>query len=155
MRITGAVVFFLCATASAQTLEITPATIQRGSANIFRIVLRANANKSIAALQWDLVYQDGLRIEPSGVVPGPATETSGKSVTCALRPSVEGKSALRCMLAGGVKTVATGVIAIVRVEAPRDAPKGERFVEVTEIVGVSPKLESVSIGKTRNAMIVR
>jgi hypothetical protein len=155
MRITGALVFFLCTTAFAQTLEITPAKIQSGSANIFRIVLKANPEKPIVALQWDLVSQEGLRIEPSGVVPGMATETSGKSVTCARRPSVDGKSALRCMLAGGVQAIAAGVIAIVRFEAAKDAPKGGRFVDLTEMVGVSPKLESVSIEKTRTAMIVR
>jgi hypothetical protein len=155
MRLIGALLFFLCTSAFAQKLEITPVNIERGSANIFRIVLRANPEKPIAALQWDVVYQDGLKIEPSGVVPGTATERSGKSVTCARRPSVDGKSALRCMLAGGVQAIAAGAIAIVRFEAAKDAPKGERFIDLTDIVGVSPKPESVSIEKTRTAMNVR
>src|SRR3954451_22013282 len=99
MGIHAALVLSLCSTALAQTLEITPVTVDQGSANIFRIVLKPKAEKPIAALQWELVYREGIRIEPSGVVPGTASEEAGKSLTCARKPAAGADSILACILA--------------------------------------------------------
>ena len=156
MWIPTALLLFFCVTALAQTLEIAPATVDRGSSNIFRIILKPSAEKPIAALQWDLVFREGLRIEPSGVVPGAASETAAKSVRCAIKPS-DGVPNYRlvCILAGGVQALAAGVIAIVRFEAAKDTPKGERIVDLEKVVGVSPALEPIPIGSTKTSITIR
>ena len=155
MGIHAALVLSLCSTALAQTLEITPVTVDQGSANIFRIVLKPKAEKPIAALQWELVYREGIRIEPSGVVPGTASEAAGKSLTCARKPAAGADSILACILAGGVQTISAGAIAIVRFEAVKDSPKGERNVAVQKIIGVSPTLESIPVETTKASISVR
>jgi hypothetical protein len=120
------------------------------------MILKPRAEKPISALQWDLVYQAGLRIEPSGVVAGAVSETAGKSVSCASRPSdAGGNYRLTCILVGGVKAVAAGVITIIRVEAAKDTPTGERIVDLEKAVGVSPALESISIPSTKASITIR
>jgi Ethanolamine utilization protein EutJ (predicted chaperonin) len=146
---------FLCTTAFAQTLEVTPVTVDRGSANILRIVLKSRAGKPLAALQWDLVYREGLRIEPSGVVAGAASETAGKSVTCARKPSDGANNRLACILAGGVQALSAGVIAIVRFEAAKDTSPGEKIVGLEKAVGVSPALEPIPIENIKALITIR
>jgi hypothetical protein len=156
MWISAALLLSLCMTGFAQMLEITPVTVDRGSANIFRIILKPRAEKPIAALQWDLVYREGLRIEPSGVVPGAASETAAKSVRCTSRPSDGGANyRLACILAGGVQALSAGVIAIVRVEAAKDAPSGEKIVDLEKVVGVSPGLEPIPVESTKASITIR
>lgn len=155
MWISAALLLPLCSTAFAQTLEITPATVDRGSSNIFRIVLKPRAEKPIAALQWELVYREGIRIEPAGVVPGTASETAGKSVTCARKPPDGANSILACILTGGVQTLSAGAIAIVRFEAAEDTPKGERTIALEKIVGVSPTIKSTPVESTRSSISIR
>ena len=155
MWISVAFLLSLCTTAFAQTLEIAPVTVDRGSANIFRIILKPRAEKPIAALQWDLVYREGLRVEPSGVVPGAASETAGKSVTCARKASDGANNRLACILAGGVQALSAGVIAIVRFEAAKDTPKGERTVDLEKIVGVSTALEPIPLEDTKAPITIR
>ncbi len=141
--------------AFAQELEITPATADRGSANIFRIILRPRAGKPIAALQWDLVYREGLRIEPGGVVPGAASEAVGKSVSCANPQSDGANYRLSCMLAGGNQPLGAGAIAIVRFEAAKDTSPGEKVVNLEKIVGVSPALEPIPIENAKTQITIR
>lgn len=155
MLIRCALVMAACLTASAQRLEVTPAAVDRGSANIFRIVLKPSAEKPIAALQWDLVYRDGLRIEPSGVVAGSASEAAGKSVTCATKPSDGANHRLVCIIAGGVQALSAGVIAIVRFEAAKDTPAGKMNVALEKVMGVSPSVESIPMEGTRISITIR
>jgi len=54
----------------AQTLEIPSASVDRGSANIFRIMLKSQAQKPITALQWELTIPSGLRVTTDGIVLG-------------------------------------------------------------------------------------
>jgi len=155
MWISVALLSALSMTAFSQTVELTPATADRGSVNIFRIVLKSRAEKPLAALQWDLVYREGLRIEPAGVVPGAAAETAGKSVTCARRSSEGANHRLGCILAGGVQALGAGVIAIVRFEAAKDTATGEKIVDLEKVVGVSPALEPITLKNTKAPITVR
>jgi hypothetical protein len=141
-------------TASAQTLEIAPTTVERGSAGVFLIVLRP-ADKSIVALQWDLVYRRGIRIETAGIASGSATERAGKSANCVLRPYKGGDHLLSCIVAGGVKPLSAGPIALVRFEAAKTAAKGEMAATLERIIGVLPSLETVPLPGTKALLTVR
>jgi len=155
MVTSAALLLSLCMTASGQTVEISPVTVDRGSTNIFRITLKPLAEKPLTALQWDLVYREGFRIEPSGVVSGEATEMAGKSVTCVRKAQDGANYRLACILAGGVQALSAGVIAIVRFEVAQDAPKGEGLVDLENVVGVSPALEPTPIKSTRTSITIR
>ena len=141
--------------ATAQTLEVTPATMDRGSANILRITFKPRAEKAITALQWDLVFRQGLRIVPDGVVCGSAAESAGKSLACGRKPSDGGNQRLTCILAGGVQPLREGVIAIIRLEAAGDARKGKTAVDLEKVQGVSPALDSVPMEGTTAPVTIR
>ena len=155
MWISAALLLSLCMTAYAQTLEISPVTVDRGSANIFRITLNPRAEMPIAALQWELVYRDRVRIAPSGVVPGTASEMAGKAVTCVRKAADISHYRLACILAGGAGALSAGVIAIVRVEAAQNAPKGEWLVALENVIGVSPALETIPLKGTKAPITLR
>jgi hypothetical protein len=150
-----ALVLSMCVIAGAQTLRIAPVTAARGSTDIFRIVLKPRAERPIAALQWDLVYRDAVRIESSGVVAGTAPEAAGKTVACVSKPPAGGNHRLRCILAGGVQALAAGPIAIVRFEIPTNIPRGETPVLLERVMGVSTSLSSVPMEGTRASIAIR
>jgi hypothetical protein len=150
-----ALLLSLCTTAFAQTLEIAPVTVDQGSANILRIVLKPRPDKPIAALQWELVYREGLRIEPASVVTGMASEAAGKSVVCALKPADGSGQRLACIVSGGARTLGAGAIAIVRFEAAKDTSPGEKTVGLEKIAGVSAALEPVPIENSKTTITVR
>jgi hypothetical protein len=141
--------------AHAQTLEITPTTVDRGSANILRVVLKPSAEKPIVAVQWDLVYPESLRIEPSGVVSGAAAEAFGKSVTCANKLPDGANRRLTCILAGGVHALSAGVIAIIRFEAGVSTPAATLDVDLEKVTGVSPSAQSVPMKAAKTSVTVR
>jgi len=108
------------------------------------------------ALQWEFVYPAGLlRIEPSGVLPGPAAAMVGKSITCGQKPSNGKTLRLACILAGRPQTISAGVLAIVRVDAAPDAPKGVTTIGLERLMGVSPSTESIPIASTSVAVTIR
>src|SRR5262245_14112170 len=135
LRIASILFLFAFAT-FGQTLEANPVSVARGSANIFRLALKPDAAKPLVALQWEFAYPAGLlRIEPSGVVPGPAAETAGKSITCGQKASNGKTLRLACILAGGTQMISAGVLAIVRADAASDAPKGLTTIGLERLMG--------------------
>jgi hypothetical protein len=130
--------------------------VARGSANIFRLALKPDPAKPLVALQWEFVYPAGaVRIEPSGIRPGSAAEAAGKSITCAERPP-DGKALrLACILAGGIQPVSAGVLAIIRVDAAPEAPKGAMTLGLERVAGVSPAIESIPIARASVRITIR
>jgi hypothetical protein len=152
----ASVSFLFAFAAFGQTLETNPVSVARGSANIVRLALKPDAAKPLAALQWEFVYPAGLlRIEPSGVVPGPAAEAAGKSITCGQKPSNGKTLRLACILAGGIQTISAGVLAIVRADAAPDAPKGAMTLGLERVIGVSPSSDSIPIANTNVTITIR
>ena len=152
----GPALFLSAFAVRGQTLEANPVSVARGSANIFRLALKPDPAKPLTALQWEFVYPAGLlRIEPSGILPGPAAEVAGKSITCAQKPS-DGKTLrLACILAGGMQTVSAGALAIVRIDAAPDAPKGAMTLGLERVMGVSSSIESIPIASASVRVTIR
>jgi hypothetical protein len=145
MWIRAALLLIACTSSDAQTLEFRPVTVARGSVEIFRMILKPSADKPIAALQWEWVYREGLRLDPSWVAAGSAAEKVGKSVTCATRPAEGATRRMACILAGGVQPFPEGVLAIIRLEAARDTPAGTTTIQLEKVIAVSSSLESIAI----------
>jgi hypothetical protein len=155
MWISAAFLLLLCMTSAAQTLEMSPVTVDRGTANIFRITLKPRPGKPIAALQWHLVYRDRLRIDPAGMVPGEASELAGKSLICVRKAPEGANQRVACVLAGGVQALSAGVVAIVRVEAAPNASKGDELVKFENVTGVSPSLEPIPTEGGKTSITIR
>jgi len=145
----------LCAVGWGQTIEVEPVTVTRGSANIFRMSLKPRPDRPVAALQWEFLYPNSLRIEPPGVVTSGAVEAAGKTVLCVLRPPRESNQVLACVLAGGVDPLAGGTMVIVRFVATPEAARGVANIRIEKIVGASPTLERTVIENVRFPVTIR
>jgi hypothetical protein len=138
-----------------QSLEVTPSAVDRGSANIFRILLKSAAGKELAALQWELMVPVQITIEVSGIVTGDAAEGAGKSLTCAAKRSDEPGRIFACILAGGLKTMPAGAIAIVRYAAAENASPGSALVRVEKAVGISADLKKIAVSSGDGVITIR
>jgi hypothetical protein len=141
--------------ARAQTLEITPVSVDRGSANIIRIALKPKADKPMVALQFDLAFPPALKIQGTDVVSGDAADSAGKSITCAVHPSPANGSVCTCILAGGQGALQAGTVAIVKFEAAADAAPGAVKLQLQNATGVSPDVKRVPIGNAEATITVR
>jgi hypothetical protein len=150
-------IYVLLATTAvrAQTLEIPAASVDRGSANIFRVVLRSQAQKPITALQWELIIPPGLLVAADSVATGDAAETAGKSVTCSNRTDTKNGTICACIVAGGLKPVQGGTIAIVKFSAAGGAKAGAVTIGLQRILGVSADLQKVPIADATTAINIR
>jgi hypothetical protein len=129
----------------SQTIGIEPVAVSRGSANIFRMLMKPRADRPIAALQWEFLYPKSLRMEPGGVVPSGAVQASGKTAYCAVLPQRQSEQVLRCVLAGGGQPLPDGTIVIVRFVAESNAPRGAVNVRLEKIVAVSSSVERTAL----------
>jgi hypothetical protein len=145
----------MAATFWGQTLEMPPVVVDRGSANIFRIVFNPRADKPVAALQWELIAPGSLKIEAAGIVSSSGVDTSGKSITCSNRVVPKDGEVSLCILAGGTQPIPGGAIAIVKFTAAADAKPGPAIVRLQKIQGVSLDLNKVAIADTSATMTIR
>jgi len=141
--------------AGGQTLEIAPVTVERSSANIFRIILNPRADQPIAALQWELLVPVGLEIKPEGVVTGAAADSAEKSLRCTNQNEPKEGRICACILAGGTQQIPAGAIAIVKLAATADAQPGTTAVRLQRVQGVSAGLKRVVIADTKVEITIR
>ena len=138
------------ATVWGQTITVSPATVEKGSANIFRIEFKPRSDKPVVALQWEMTPPRGIQIEAAGVVSGTATDAAGKSVHCSSRDA-----SCICILAGGNQPLKEGPIVIVKFTAANDAPLGAGIIRIRKIQGVSPDLQALPIAEANATITVR
>lgn len=137
------VLIVLAVAACGQSLELSGVAVDSGSANILRIVLHPRDEKPLAALQWELALPAELHLAAADVVLGSVAESAEKSLTCVARKTIDGQTTCACILAGGVKPVGEGTIAIAKFTVSKDAHKGQTKVHLQRIWGVS--LDSIKL----------
>jgi hypothetical protein len=147
--------FFLPVHARSQTLEIGSASVERGSANISRVVLKPKTDRAVVALQFDLVFPPALTIQGTDVVTGDAADSAGKSIHCAVRRLQAKENVCTCILAGGQGAFQAGTVAIVKISAAADAPPGAVKLQLEKAKGVTPAMESVPIGNAQATITIR
>ena len=143
------------AAAWGQTLQIPPAAVSRGSANLFRLIFTSAADRRVAALQWELVIPQELQIDTGSVVPGTAAEAAGKSIKCAGRTEPKTGKILTCILAGGADPIQDGAVAIVKFSAAGDAQRGVVTARIQKVIGVSVDLKKITIADAGGAITIR
>jgi hypothetical protein len=146
---------FLAAAGWAQKLDIPHLAVDRGSANMLRILFHPNTDKPIVALQWQVLVPAGLFIETSGVVAGTAAGSSGKNITCASRTDPEEGKICVCILAGGAQRLPKGPIAILKLTAAKDVPRGTLTMKLQKVLAVSADLQKIQIPDTTASITIR
>jgi len=123
-------IWLIATAASAQTLTIRPVRISPGAEFQLEISIASPAGKAAAILKWDTIFPAQLLdVVGSGPEAGKAGKDSGKAIACAMQKPYS----YTCVLFGGMKPIADGVIATIRFKVHADAPSGKTAIRVQKI----------------------
>jgi hypothetical protein len=139
-----------------QTLKMASVSAQKGQVGTLLLTLSSPEGKAPAALQWDIAYPSPkIGIGEKDVIAGGAAESSGKDLTCAGHPEGAGTYVYRCVLAGGVKPIRNGTLAIIKFQVRPTTLPGPVIVEIRNAQGASAEAAKVEIASTQAEITVR
>lgn len=138
-------------------MRVPPSSTHRKSHGSFAVFLDSPPGKAPVALQWEFQIPAALKISAEDIAVGKAAEAAGKSLTCAVRPHqpAAGGTTYTCILAGGVRPITNGNIAVVRYEVPAGGRRERIGVMIEHVVGVSLDAKSTGIKGTTAVITVR
>jgi len=132
--------------AFAQTLQLSSPAASRGTRVMIEISLKSPQGKEPAALQWEAtIPSTQLSLIDKEITIGPAAKEAGKSVTCAVKSKTDRALTSVCILAGGRQQIQNGVIALLILKVPQEAPIGPARIRVEQAVAVSKDVTEVPI----------
>jgi Cohesin domain len=141
--------FIFVTAASAQTLTIRPVQTSPGSEFQVEISIASPAARAPAILKWDTVFPAQL-LDVVGT--GPETgKDSGKSIACAMQKPYS----YTCVLFGGMKPIADGVIATIRFKVHADAPPGKTAIRVQKIDAATVDAKSFTMPDAEAPLEIR
>ena len=147
-----ACLFLISFGASAQSLHLSSASGAPGEDIFVRISLDSPPGRSPATLQWELVFPAQiLELRKPAVEQSPAVRSAGKSLTCAERSTY----AQVCILAGGQRPIANGVIAFVRLKIRADAKTGMINIRAVKVQGAAPDLKLLHVNDAEATITIR
>jgi len=129
-----------------QSLQLSSAAASRGTRVVIEISLKSPQGKEPAALQWEATIPTAeLSLIDKEIAIGPAAKEAGKSVTCAVKGKTDKSLTSVCILAGGRQQIQNGVIALLMLKVPQEAPIGPARIRVERAVAVSNDVIEVPI----------
>jgi hypothetical protein len=132
------------AVAFGQTLRLSRAAGKPDSPAV-EVILKASPGQEPQALQWDTVLPSArLNFVEEKATAGPAAAGAGKSLACSIRPESAGHRTLRCILAGGVGLIPSGVVAVIALQA-LPAAAGSARVQIDGAIAVMKGPKEVPI----------
>jgi hypothetical protein len=130
----------------AQTLQLSSAAASRGTRVVIEISLKSPQGKEPAALQWESTIPTAeLNLVDKEIAIGPAAKEAGKSVTCAVKGKPDKTLTSVCILAGGQQQIQNGVIALLMLKVPNEAPIGPALIHVERAIAVSRDVTEIPI----------
>ena len=124
------VVWLIATAACAQTLTIRPVQTSPGAEFQVEISIASPAGKAPPILKWDTIFPAQLvDLVSNGAEAGKAAKDSGKSIAC----NRQKPYSYTCILFGGQKPIANGIIATIRFKVHADAPPGKTTVRVQKV----------------------
>ena len=161
---TGAIPFWIAgclllipqAAIVGQTLRLSPASGRQGDRVAIKISLQSAPGKAPQALQWETTIPVAkLNFVDDNMSAGPAAQAAGKSFACAPKPNVAGTRTSLCILAGGLKQIENGVVAVLWLRIPPGAPIGPAQVRTERGIAVMKSLEEVPLPLEETLVVVR
>jgi hypothetical protein len=125
-----------------QTLQVQSEPTSAGHSGTFMVRLDSAPGKEPVALQWELEFAGTvLHMDFQNLVIGEAAKTAGKSIACSLvAREKRDRLRYRCVLAGGVRAIQNGPIAIVTYSTEREAKPGRYQLKLMNGLTVGPNL---------------
>jgi hypothetical protein len=140
----------------AQTLQLSSTAASRGTSVVIEISLKSPEGKEPAALQWDATIPTAeLSLIDKEITVGPAAKDAGKSITCAVKGKTDKTLTSVCILAGGQRQIQNGVIALLMLKVPQEAPIGPARVQVERAIAVSRDVTEVLMKPIETVVSIR
>ena len=105
------------------------------------IFLSSPVKESPDTLKWETIFPAQLLVVVGSPEAGSAAKESGKSLTCELRETYS----CVCILAGGQKPIANGLIARFAFEIRADAHPGTANIRISKVEAVTKELKTLVV----------
>ena len=124
---------------------------------VIKISFHSPPGKEPSALQWETTIPSAqLSFLDESMAAGPAAQTAGKSVNCAVKTTKTADSQTSlCILYGGREPVHDGVVAVLRLKILREATPGIALVRVDQALAVSKDLKRFPLDPKETAVKIR
>jgi hypothetical protein len=140
----------------AQTLQLSSTEASQGTRLVVEISLKSPQGKEPAALQWEATIPTAeLSLIDREIAIGPAAKEAGKSVTCAVKGKTGTTLTSVCILAGGRQQIQNGVIALLMLKVPQEAPIGPARIQVERAIAVSKDVTEVAMKPIETVVSIR
>lgn len=141
----------ICAASVVGQAPVRPVTKAPGDTVTLEIWAKSLPKRAPVALHWDVVFPAQLVEITDHGRPGSAAEKSGKSLHCKARNSY----AYACVLAGGEKPIADGLVAVFHFKVRPKAPAGTIALRVEQAVATTADSKAVSLANTQANIVIR
>jgi hypothetical protein len=141
-----------------QTLGLSPAAARQGERMEIEISLKSPTGKEPQALQWETTIPAAqLGFVENNLQPGQAAQAAEKSFTCVVKNgSTETRTrTLACVLAGGLKVIPNGVVAVLRLEIPAEAKPGPASIRTGRGIAVLKGPKEIPLAPVERVVTVR
>ena len=151
--------FFLFAPRAAlgQTLHLSSPSGYSGEHVVIEISIKSpGAKEPPSTLQWEATISSAqLNFLDEGALTGPAAQSAGKSVSCALKTKTDEAQTSICILYGGQEPIRDGVIALLQLAISPGAKSGDARVRLDHGLAVSKNLTKVELPPAETHVRIR
>jgi hypothetical protein len=118
--------------------------------------LDSPAGEEPQALQWEISYPSPkLGLEDGDLVAGDMAGQAGKSLVCSGRVESAAQYVYRCILAGGLKQIPNGAIAVINFRVRSRAEPGPATVRINHALAVGITGREVPIHSNEADVTIR
>lgn len=146
---------FLSSRLPAQRLSLAPATGAPGGKVAIEISLKSPKGQEPSTLQWQTTVPLAKVGQFEETTPGPAAETAGKAVNCAVKSKTAETYTTMCILYGGQLGIHDGVVATLRLTIASNAGPGSFRIRTGEALAVYRDLKRVAIHSAETTVTIR
>jgi hypothetical protein len=143
--------------AGGQILRVLPVTATAGDWVTIQISLETAPDREPAALEWDTdIPFNQLELESERMARAPLlVKDAGKSLACAVPRRRADTQLLHCVLAGGLKSIPSGVIVLLTLKIPERVQTGTARIRLEHALGVTSDLKELRIDSAEGVVNVR
>ena len=140
----------------AQQLRLRVDPGESGGDGILVAELEAPPGKEPLALQWEFSVPLTLQLNPQSASVGEAAGSAQKSVWCATQVNYSGSKSqsCRCILAGGLRAIPNGRVAIVKYSTARRTKAGKYDIEIQKAFAVASGVKKVPLKNVQAQIII-
>jgi hypothetical protein len=135
-------------------LQVEPGPSGRDGAIV--VELESPPGKEPLSLQWDFSIPPAVQIDPRSASEGEAAGSVQKSPQCAVQVDYSGAKSqfCRCIVAGGLRALPNGPVAIVKYSALGKTKPGRYEVEIQKAFAVASGVKRAPLKNVRAQIVI-